>query len=468
MYCGEGNPHPVIAGLGCLLVVVSVGACRPEEQAEGGPPNILVLLTDDQGVDQFAAYGEHPNPPPTPRMDGLAAEGVLFRNAWAYPSCSPSRAALLTGRLGRRTGIGDALQYNQGRQVPLPEVSLPEVLASAPTPYSTAAVGKWHLSAYNSPHGVNHPNQFGFESFAGSVANLYDYDVEDGRAHSYYHWERVVDGAIDKVDEYATTVTVDDALARMREMPEPWFLYVAFNAPHTPLDPPPPELHTQGDVRPSSIESRRYRAVLEALDTEIGRMLDTMDPELRERTTIVLAGDNGTPTDAILEPWDPNRSKLTPYEGGVNVPLVIAGASVPEGGQESGALVHLMDVFSTVLELAGTPPPAGVTLDSESLVPFLEDPEAPGRDVLYTERFVPSGAPPYDIDWRISRDERFKVVHRATADEIGVFDLQGRSDEGDVLDLSSLSAAEQEQVQALLDTQRVHWRSIRGPDPGGG
>lgn len=396
-------------------------------------------------------------------MDGLAEQGVLFRNAWSYPTCSPTRAALLTGRLGRRTGVGDALQYQQGRELPLREVTLPEVLSEAPEPYATSAVGKWHLAAYNSPSGVDHPNLAGFEFYSGSMANLYDHDERDGRAHSFLYWERITNGEISKSEVYATTATVDDALERMDTMPEPWLLYVAFNAPHTPWDPPPQGLHQQGDVTADTPEEIRYRATVEALDTEIGRLLDEMDPGMRERTTILFASDNGTPDDAIRKPWNPRRGKQTPFEGGINVPMIVAGAGVTAEGQESGALVHVYDFFATALELAGASAPKGVSLDSQSLVPYLADPDAPGRDIIYTERFVPSGPPPYEIDWRISRGPNFKVVDRQV--EFGVFDLRGRDDDGPLLDLDALSADDRVEIDALVEAQRAHWTSIEGPAP---
>ncbi|MBX2804039.1 MAG: sulfatase-like hydrolase/transferase [Myxococcales bacterium] len=446
-------------GVGGWLAVA--GCAGPAPSA--GPGNVLVLLTDDHGTDKVGAYAEHPDPPPTPRMDGLASEGVLFRNAWAAPTCSPTRAALLTGRLGRRTGVGDAVQFQSGKELPLRETSLPALLASGSAPYATAAVGKWHLSAYNSTSAVDHPNLLGFQTFLGSMANLYDADVPDGQAHSYFHWEKITDGDVRKTDDYATTVTVDDALEQIATLPEPWFVYVAFNAPHRPLDPPPEHLHTQGALTPDSPEGMRYRAVVEALDTEIGRLLDEMDPEVRERTTVLLAGDNGTPSHAILEPWDRSRGKQTPFEGGINVPLIVAGPDVQTPGSESAALVHVMDVFSTALDIAGIEAPEGLVLDSESLRPYLQDPAAPGREVLFTERFVPVGPPPYNIDWRMTRDDRFKIIDRDG--EVGVFDLMGRHDDGELLDLDVLESEQRAQVDALLTVHASFWSSVQGPAP---
>lgn len=463
MSCAEGN-HGSSArtSLWLLTAAMLAGACSGATLQSDGPANVLILLTDDQGVDQIGAYAEHPDPPATPRMDALADQGVLFRNAWSYPTCSPTRAALLTGRLGRRTGVGDAMQYLQSRELPLREITLPEVLATAPVPYASSAVGKWHLSAYNSPSGVHHPNLTGFEFFTGSMANLYDHVEDDGRPHSFFHWERITNGVVSKDDTYATTATVDDALARIEVMPEPWLLYVAFNAPHTPWDPPPSGLHEQGEVTPQTPEPVRYRAAVEALDHELGRLLDEIDPSVLARTTILFAGDNGTPAEAVREPWNPARGKQTPYEGGVNVPLVVAGAGVHAPG-ESAALVHVHDLFATALDIAGADPPEGVALDSESLLPYVADPDEPGRDIVYTERFVPSGPGPYEVDWRMSRTGSFKVVDRTG--QLGVFDLRGRNDDGELLELDALPAEDRAAVDALIGAQAEHWSSIEGPAP---
>jgi arylsulfatase B len=461
-----------------VAAILAVCACRSEpspspEPAPELPPNVLVLLSDDQGTDKIAAYGEHPSPPNTPRIDALARDGLLFRNAWATPSCSPSRAALLTGRTGRRTGVGGVLQVDLGREMPLTEVTLPQVLrGAAPDAWATAAVGKWHLGAYAAEVNVDHPRAAGFDTFRGTLGNLYDVGVDDGLRHSYYHWDKIVDGVLEVSDRYATTDTVDEALALARALPEPWLLYVAFNAPHRPLDPPPEALHTLGPLTESDPEPLRYHAVVEAMDTEIGRLLDTLEPALLARTTVVFASDNGTPDHAILAPWNPARGKDTPFEGGVNVPLIVAGPEVAAPGTETGALVHLLDLFATIAESAGVDlggevPPAlldGVTLDSRSFLPLLRgDPSAQGRDVVHTEQFNPPGRPPYNTDWRMSRDERFKVVTSNGTPTL--FDLEGRFDDGPALDPASIGGPEAAQVAALQAAHDAYWADIPGLEP---
>jgi arylsulfatase A-like enzyme len=425
------------------------------------PPNVLVLLTDDQGTDSVGVYGEHPHPPPTPHIDQLAAEGVLFRNAWSYPVCSPARAALLTGRLGRRTGIGDVIQYRDAEELPVSEVIIPRMLQSSPVAWSSAAIGKWHLSSYGSAHDIGHPVDLGFDAFTGSVNNLGDHVIADGQDHGYDHWEQVLDGELVKNDTYATTFAVDEALAAMRRLPEPWFIYVAFHAPHSPFDVPPDSLTPTLDAAPTAPKAERYPLLVEALDQEIGRLLDTMG-DVRERTLVVFASDNGTPEDAVLPPWLPYRAKNSPFEGGVNVPLIVSGPMVSAPGRESEALVHLADVFRTVADVAGASVDPTLPLDSHSLLPLLVDPQAVGaRDVVHTEKFLPNGFGPKAVDWRMSRGPRFKVIEMGLKAPLGVFDLSVAPVEvGNPLNVEGLTAEEQAEVQDLFDAHEAFFRSL--------
>lgn len=425
------------------------------------PANVLVLLSDDQGVDSVGAYGAHPSPPPTPHIDQLAADGVLFRNAWAYPVCTPSRAALLTGRLGRRTGLGEVIQYRDREELPVTEVIIPRMLEGAPDAWSSAAFGKWHLSSYQSPSNVAHPVQLGFDRFTGSLNNLGDHVVADGLDHGYHHWEQVLDGQLVKNDTYATTFTVDEALRAMRELPEPWFVYVAFHAPHSPFDLPPEALTPTLDADARDPKAVRYPLVVEALDQEIGRLLREMG-DLRARTWVVFASDNGTPEDVVRPPSEPSRAKNSPFEGGVHVPLIVTGPGVVEPGREVDALVHLADIFPTVAEIARAPLPP-VPLDGQSLLPHLVDPSAEGRAFVHTEKFLPNGlAPVKSLDWRMSRDSRFKVIRVGEGVPLAVYDLGASPVEvGPPLDVSALSASEQGDVEVLIRAHEAFFEEIR-------
>jgi arylsulfatase A-like enzyme len=410
-------------------MIFFLAACsRDTEPDRAHPPNVLVILVDDVGTDKVGAYGEHPNPPPTPNIDALAADGMLFRNAWAYNSCSPTRAAALTGRYGRRTGLGRVVNAWTGEDYELPseEITIPEMLELAPRRWTSSAVGKWHLATYTSPSNLEHPGVQGFDWYATTVANL-DQTSERGRRGHYYDWEKVENGELSRRSTYTTTEQVDDALARMETMPEPWFLWLAFNAPHRPYSLPPPELHTQ-PVDEDSRDPALFAAVMESLDTELGRLLSEVD---LQETLVILAGDNGTVSYAVLEPWHARRDKDTMYEGGLHVPLIVAGPPVLEPGSETEALVHLVDVFATVADVAGVDvEELGVPLDSQSWLPVLEDPAVSPREVVYAEEIGPNGMGRFKADERAVRGRRYKYLVDMDDGTEQLFDLQGRVDDG--------------------------------------
>lgn len=363
-------------------------------QGEPAPPNFLILLADDLGVDQVGAYGVGTNPPPTPHLDQLAAGGLLFRNAWSAPVCSPTRAMLQTGRFGFRTGIGIGIRYAAepaAHALEAAEVTLPELLdLGTGGLYAHAAIGKWHLSTAPGG-GLLAPNAAGYQHFAGTLSNF-------EKPYSYYEWPRVVNGTESVVQGYATSVQVDDALEWIGGVQEPWLCYLAFNAPHLPHHAPPAQLHavdlSQAAPDPLDDPVPYARAMVSALDTEIGRLLAGIPPDVLDRTLILFLGDNGSLPAVIEPPFDPQHGKGTVYEGGVNVPFLVKGPPVQVPGSECTALVNVADVFATVAELAGIDPAAvlpGVTLDSFSLVPYLADPAAPPvRAYNYAEFFHPN------------------------------------------------------------------------------
>lgn len=422
------------------------------------PPggNVLVLLLDDVGVDKVGAYGG-PYASPTPRIDGLAATGVRFTRAYASPVCSPTRGTLMTGRQPRRTGLGwIADTGTRDITLPLAATIVPEALweARSLASWSDGAIGKWHMAGPEADGFHTHPNDSGFSWFAGPLGNP-EYSPDRG----YYAWTKNVNGLYVEVEGYMSTVQVDDALARVAAMPEPWFLYVAFNAPHTPLNLPPAELLAGPLPGEGAATHERYDAVLEALDTEIGRLLDGIPSAVLGRTTVIVAGDNGTSDHGVPPDWDLGRNKHTPYEGGVRVPLVVSGPHVTSPGSVSGALVHVSDVLPTVADLAGVPlggPDGGVLdladgpvpLDGRSLLPFLADPDAPGRTWVYAEAHTNGAGPTYGTDRRALRDLTHKLVHRQASVEL--YRLEG-PDEIDVTDLLADGQPLSVDDQAALD-----------------
>ena len=376
--------------------------------------NVLLIVADDVGVDRVGCYAEHPNPGHTPTIDGLAARGVLFRNAWSSPLCSPTRAGLLTGRHAFRTGVGDVVDYGSGtgQALPLAETTLPELLdAGTAGRWSAAAIGKWHLGTA-SAGGPAHPLLSGFAHHSGALGNL----GTSAAPGDYVAYLKAVDGQLTPSRVYATTDAVDDALAAIGAMNEPWFVYLCFNAAHQPYQAPPAELHSF-DLGPDATPVQYMKAMTEAMDTEIGRLLRSLPEAVLRRTTVVVVGDNGTDPDATTAPFVKSHAKGTVYEGGVNVPLIVAGPRVRRPGSECAALVQTLDLFATVADIAGVSPasalPPGARLDSVSLLPYLDDPWQPSlRRYAFTETFAPNGDGPYDHVERALRGDRYKLVRK--------------------------------------------------------
>lgn len=432
----------LLAGAGC-----SPSASPATAAVETERPNLVLVILDDVGVDKIGAYHEFPagaKAPCTPHLDALAARGLLFRNAWTNPLCSATRAQLLTGRHGFRTGVGGIIgNESEAPGLALSEVIVPELLSG----YDSSAVGKWHL-APPTLAGLRHPLDSGFRYYAGSLFNIATPPIQGGPVIpgepvdvlpdctpggklGYHNWIKVAFDPVTHeprqtcVTTYATTDTADDAIARARAMEAPWYLHVAFNAAHMPAEMPPerlcPPLESCGqpDLARSEERFEVVRAMIQALDAEIGRMLAAIraqDPE----AVIFVIGDNGTsPPGAEGEPngcFGPLRSKGTLYQGGVRVPLIVVGPGIVPG--ECDALVSSTDLFATFADLAGV---ASGAQDSVSLLPYLRGQREPRRATVYAESFLPDftsppapGAPAFEpkSHTRAVRNARYKLIRK--------------------------------------------------------
>lgn len=338
------------------------------------PHNVLVVVADDLGPEMLGCYGGV-SPATTPVLDRLASTGLRFRRAYATPLCSPSRAALLTGRYGFRTGVTASL-YPRQQGLPLAELTLPEALSLIATP--SALFGKWHLGDAN---GDQSPNAAGWPHFAGFL---------QGGVADYFAWPRVVDGVAAPSTNYATSQQVDDALAWIGRQSKPWLAMVSFAAPHSPFHAPPAHLHTENlqGLDPQEQQRAFYRAMVQALDAEIGRLLTGLG-SARADTVVVFVGDNGTPREVTRAAFGPPRQKGTLYEGGVRVPLIVQGPAVTTASRVCDELVGIADLFPTLLELRGaslaTLLPPGVPYDGVSFLPLLRGQPGPLRVSVYTE-----------------------------------------------------------------------------------
>ncbi len=375
-------------------------------------PNILFIVADDYGIDASYLYNMNGGVslPPTPNIATLAANGVRFTNAYAYPVCSPTRSAVLTGRHGFRTGTGTAAAAASNNLLQSSEFTLPDAFAAnSSLNYQLKQFGKWHLGGGNQAPG----SVGGWPSFAGSL---------QGAISDYYSWTKVVtDGTVGGTSSttstnYATTDVVDDAVSFINTQTaanKPWLAWVAFNAPHTPLHKPPSSLcptyasltGTTADINANPLNY--YNAMVEAMDTEIGRLLASVD---LANTDIIFIGDNGTPLNVLQSPFPSGHGKDTLYEGGIRVPLIIRGPDVISPGRSSAVLTHVVDLYSTMLGMAGinvaTTVPGGVTLDSQNLMSVLQNQSAT-RSYLFDEIFDIQDA---NYGGRSLRDSQYKLI----------------------------------------------------------
>lgn len=383
--------------------------------ADGVPLNILLVIADDFGVDASPCYDVGDQKPSMPTLEGLCAAGVVFEHAWATPECSPTRSTLITGLPGFATGVGAAADRLE------PDVtSLHDVIADgSPHPYSSAVIGKWHLAGANSQD-YGHPAELGVEHYAGLFG---------GGLPDYFRWSKIEEGAPMVVDEYATTTFTDDAIEWIAQQDGPWFLWLAYTAPHTPLHLPPAELHDRSDLTGTTADIAArprdyYFAAAEAMDAELGRLLDELPDAARANTVILFLGDNGTLGRVAQPPYDADHAKGSLYEGGIRVPLVIAGPPVLRPGAREAALVASVDLFTTIAELAGAASPREET--SASLLPYLAGSTGPARAIVHSEYF--RGDEPQETDnpdafgWTV-RDDRLQLIALDSGDRL-LFDLE--------------------------------------------
>ena len=339
---------PLVFFIGCSKKTEPIEGSEPSIETENptapsniSRPNILFIIADDFGVDAAPRYPYGVTKAAMPTQEQLMDDGIRFTNVWTNPVCSPTRAAILTGKYGYRTGV---LNAEDAGRINVNENTLHRTLNELTnTPYSTSIIGKWHLSARNTP---NRPQEMGIGHYAG----LYTGGVE-----SYYNWTLNTNGESSAQTAYITTVLTDLAIEWIGAQENPWFCWLAYNAPHSPFHLPPLNMHNQGDL-PQDEESIQanplpyYLAMVESLDHEINRLFTSLSPEVRQNTLIVFIGDNGSPGQVAQTPFDRDKAKGSLYQGGVHVPMIVSGNGVSRRGSEDNSLITSVDLFNTFLE----------------------------------------------------------------------------------------------------------------------
>ncbi|MEM8484313.1 MAG: sulfatase-like hydrolase/transferase [Bacteroidota bacterium] len=385
---------------------------NPVSAQQDPPPNILLILVDDLGYGDLSSYGA--TDLQTPHIDALIASGMRFDEFYANSSvCSPTRASLLTGRYPAMVGVPGVVRTratdNWG-YLAEDAIMLPAMLKR--NGYHTAMVGKWHLGL-ESP---NRPHDRGFDYFKGYLGDMMD-DYYTHRRHGI-NYMRFNDTVIEP-EGHATDLFTDwsKAYIRSRTISEaPFFLYLSYNAPHTPIQPPEDWVE-KVKAREEGIDDARARlvALIEHMDAGIGEVMATLeDAGYADNTVVVFTSDNGGQLNVGARNGAVRDGKQSMYEGGIKVPAGVAWPGHIDAGTRSSYVGITMDIFSTLVDIARVP----VThfVEGVSFLPTLMG-EAQGwrnRDLFFSRR---EGGTRYGGktveamrrgDWKLLQDSPFK------------------------------------------------------------
>ncbi|MDA7501781.1 sulfatase-like hydrolase/transferase [Chitinophagales bacterium] len=420
-----------------LFALVFFTACGDDEMIPElvTHPNILLIIADDMGLDATPGYDVGASKAQMPNLAELATEGLTFDNAWAYPICSPTRASMLTGRYGFRTGV---LNPTDAAELPTSETTLHAYLDQQLAGiYGHSIIGKWHLGGTEA-----RPTEMGIGYFTG---------ILQGGVNDYNSWSKIESGQTETQSTYITEDLTNTAIDWIAEQANPWFCWLAYTTPHTPFHVPPAGTHQQGDLPTdeASIEADPlpyYHAMIENMDHEIGRLLASMTSSERENTTIIFIGDNGTTRKVIQQPYAKTKSKGSLYQGGVHIPLIVSGYGVSRSNEREEGMVCSVDMFSTIAELAGINLPSYE--DSQSFEPLLSTTGTGSRTEQYAE--VLNSDDPSTSGYTIS-NSTFKLIQYDNGDQ-ELYKLQSDPYEDSDLLLNTLSSEAQ---AALFDLEQA-------------
>lgn len=456
------------------LIAAVAACCVPAGRAragDGSRPNIIVLITDDQGWGDLSCHG---NPVlETPHLDAMASRGATFSRFYVSPVCSPTRASLMTGRYNHRTGVIDT--YKGGSMMRPEEVTLAEALKQAG--YATGIFGKWHL-------GDCYPMRAQDQGFDRAVVfrggGLGQPSEPPANQRRYTNPILYFDGQERQANGYCTDVYFDEAMRfieQQAEQPAPFFAYIATNTPHSPYHDVPEELYQKykardltpvllGNEKTADTVARVY-AMVENIDQNVGRLFHFLDErQLTGDTLVLYLCDNGPNTPRFVGRRRGMKSHVN--DGGIASPLFVNWPGRVAPGTAVDTLSAHIDLMPTLLEAAEADPPAGVAFDGRSLLPLLE-----GRtDVDWPERtlFIQAhrGLTPvrghhmtaFDHRWKLVRPSGFQRHTPAPKVAYELYDLQEDPTESN--NLLKQSPAHARELRAAYD----EWfNEVARPDP---
>ncbi|MES2595873.1 MAG: sulfatase-like hydrolase/transferase [Verrucomicrobiota bacterium] len=389
------------------LVLIAASAMAADR------PNVLLIVADDLGYNDVGFQGSKDIP--TPHLDELAASGIRCTNGYVSHSfCSPTRAGMLTGRYQHRFGHENNPAWKPESTVEglrMDQITLPELLRKAE--YNTGAVGKWHLGA----HPQFHPMKRGFDEYFGALGGGHQYFPEGSKVTaSEYAISLDRNGKEEAQTKYLTEQFGDEAAAYVQRHAgdgKPWMLYLAFNAPHTPLQAMEAWLAKLAHIKDAN--RRTYAAMICALDAAVGQVVEKLEAtKQRENTLVFFISDNGGPNLAFrnLGNFTDNSplhgAKGDLHDGGIRVPFLVSWPAKLKPGVYEQPVIAL-DFLPTTVALAGGELPQDRPIDGVNLMPYLTgEKSGPPHDRLFWRTQGPKGN-------HAVRQGQWKFVRKADA-----------------------------------------------------
>jgi arylsulfatase len=447
----------------CSLFIV----CGLSALPFGEKPNIILVITDDQG---YGPIGKHDHPwIQTPNLDKLHSQSIRFERFLVSPTCSPTRAALMSGRHPMKNGITHTILERE--RMALSTVTLPQVLAKAG--YSSGIFGKWHLGD-EEPY---QPHKRGFdEAFihgAGGIGQKFNCSCADVPGNKYFDPVIRHNGSFVKTNGYCTDLFFTAGMGWIKDMKEkskPFFAYISTNAPHGPFIAPPKYAKKFTD-RGFSERDAGFYGMIENIDKNMGRLMEKLDQwDLNKNTILIFMSDNGSVGGMVREGSKLGTSKdgkpmegfnagmkgakASADEGGVRVPFFVRWPGKFSSGKAVERISAHIDLLPTLAHIAGIDQLPKGQVEGRSLVPLLKNPKAKWKDrYLFTQgaRWK-TGAEPTDHMWKrfAVRNERFRLV------ENSLYDM--KADPGQTTDVASKFP---EIVKSMKEAYEKFWKDTR-------
>jgi arylsulfatase A-like enzyme len=447
------------AKLTLALALTAVLIAPPAASAQklaGAKPNIILIITDDQGYGDLSCHG---NPVlKTPNIDKLYFKSVRFTRFHVSPTCAPTRAALMTGRHEFKSGVTHTIDERE--RLNLRAFTLAQMLRLAG--YTTGIFGKWHLG----DEADYQPERRGFDEVfihgAGGIGQTYPGSCGDAPKNTYFDPAILHNRTFVKTKGYCTDVFFDKALSwidAQRKEKRPFYAHIATNAPHAPLIcPEADEKKYEGQVKPNVA---KFFGMISNIDDNVGKLLAKLQEWGLENDTIVIfMTDNGGTAGVAVFNAGMRGMKVTPYQGGTRVPFFISWpGKLPAGVDIANVAAHV-DVLPTFAEIVGGKMPQSVQVDGRSLVPLLENPRAAWADrnlFVHVGRWVKGQAKQSQYAHCAVHNNRFRMVSVGKGEENWqLFDLA--NDPGETRDVR----AEHPQVfREMKSAYDRWWRDVQ-------